>query len=55
MKRSILLVGTGLLLTACASGADVADDDTSADSAVVEVLEEDAPGENVEGAPGQTP
>jgi hypothetical protein len=55
MKRSILLIGTGLLLAACASGADVAEDDTSPDSAVVEVLEEAAPGENVEGAPEQTP
>jgi hypothetical protein len=39
MKRSILLMGTGLLLSACASGADVAEDDTSPDSAVVETLE----------------
>jgi hypothetical protein len=39
MKRSILLTCTGLLLAACASGADVADDDTPADSAVVETLE----------------
>ena len=40
MKRSILLTGTGLLLAACASGADVADDaDASPDSAVVETLE----------------
>lgn len=55
MKRSIQLIGTGLLLAACASGADVADDEMSPDSAVVEVLEGAAPGENVEGAPGQTP
>ena len=48
MKRSILLTCTGLL-AACASGADVADDDTSADSTAVEVLEGDAPGKNVEG------
>lgn len=39
MKRSILLTCTGLLLAACASGADVADDDTSPDSAVVGTLE----------------
>jgi hypothetical protein len=49
MKRSILLTCTGLLLAACASGADVGDDDTSADSTVVDVLEGDAPGKNVEG------
>jgi hypothetical protein len=57
MKRSILLTCTGLLLAACASGADVADDDTSADSAVVDVLEGDAPGKNAAGADtnGQTP
>ena len=41
MKRSILLTCTGLLLAACASGADVdVDDDAeSPDSAVVETLE----------------
>ena len=40
MKRSILLTCAGLLLAACASGADVAEDaDVSADSAVVETLE----------------
>lgn len=39
MKRSILLTCAGVLLAACASGADVAEDDTSADSAVVETLE----------------
>lgn len=40
MKRSILVTCTGLLLAACASGADVADDaPASPDSAVVDVLE----------------
>jgi hypothetical protein len=40
MKRRILLPCLGLLLAACASGADVADDDgASTDSAVVDVLE----------------
>ncbi len=40
MKRSILLTCTGLLLAACASGADVAEDSgASADSTVVETLE----------------
>lgn len=40
MKRSILLTCTGLLLAACASGADVAEDDASSpDSAVIETLE----------------
>lgn len=40
MKRVILLTCTGLLLAACASGADVAEDDASSpDSAVVETLE----------------
>lgn len=39
MKRPILLTCAGLLLAACASGADVADDAASTDSAVVDVLE----------------
>jgi hypothetical protein len=39
MKRRILLTCAGLLLAACASGNDVADDATPADSAVVDVLE----------------
>jgi hypothetical protein len=41
MKRTILLTcAAGLLLGACASGADVADDaGSSPDSAVVETLE----------------
>jgi hypothetical protein len=55
MKRSILLTCTGLLLAACASGADVAEGDASADSAVVDVLDEAPPGENVEGKGKQTP
>jgi hypothetical protein len=38
MKRPILLACAGLLLAACASGADVADDATT-DSSVVDVLE----------------
>ncbi|HEU4882882.1 MAG TPA: hypothetical protein VFT45_11565 [Longimicrobium sp.] len=38
MKRSILLTCTALLLAACASGADVAEDDAAADTAVVDVL-----------------
>lgn len=55
MKRSTLLIGTGLLLAACASGADVANDDASPDSAMVDVFEEAAPGENAEGANKQAP
>lgn len=55
MKRSILLTCTGVLLTACASGADVTEDDTAPDSAMVEVLDEAAPGENAEGAGKQAP
>lgn len=40
MRRRILLASAGLLLAACASGADVADEGgSSADSAVVEALE----------------
>ena len=39
MKPSILLTCTGVLLAACASGADVAEDETSPDSAVVETLD----------------
>ena len=39
MKRRILLTCAGVLLAACASGADVAEDETSPDSAVVETLE----------------
>lgn len=40
MKRLILLACAGVLLGACASGADVAEDaDASPDSAVVETLE----------------
>ena len=38
MNRRILLACAGLLLAACASGNDVADD-ASADSAVIDVLE----------------
>ena len=43
MRRPILLICAGVVLAACASGADVAQDETSPDSAVVEVLEETAP------------
>lgn len=39
MKRAILIPCAGLLLAACPSGADVADGDTSPDSAVVQTLE----------------
>jgi hypothetical protein len=40
MKRLTLLACAGVLLGACASGADVADEaDASPDSAVVETLE----------------
>lgn len=39
MKRPILLTSAGVLLAACASGADVAEDETSPDSAMVETLE----------------
>lgn len=46
MKRPILLTCAGLLLAACASGADVADDaGSSPDSAMVDVLEGTAPGD----------
>lgn len=41
MKRSFLLACAGLLLAACASGADVADDATPADSADFPALEGD--------------
>ena len=43
MKRSILLACAGLLLGACASGADVAEDATSTDTAVVHTLDGTAP------------
>ena len=43
MNRPILLTCAGVLLAACASGADVAEDDASPDSSVVEVLEGTAP------------
>lgn len=47
MRRSILLALAGVVLGACASGADVAEgDDASSDSAMVETLE---------GLPPQTP
>lgn len=39
MKRSILVACAGVLAAGCASGADVADDEAPADSAVVETLE----------------
>lgn len=55
MNRWILLACTALPLAACASGADVADDGASPDSAVVEVLEGAAPGENVEDGATHTP
>jgi hypothetical protein len=54
MKRSILLTCTGLLLAACASGADVAEDDPVADSAVVDVLG-GAPAQSPDSANQQTP
>jgi hypothetical protein len=45
MKRPILLTCAGVLLAACASGADVAEDDAPPDSTMVEVLEGAAPGD----------
>ena len=39
MKRMIWIACAGLLAAGCASGADVADDGNSPDSAVVETLE----------------
>ena len=52
MKRSILLACAGLLLAACASGSDVGDDaSSSVDSAVVEVLEGNAPRDTQPKAP----
>jgi hypothetical protein len=55
MKRSILLTCTGLLLAACASGADVAEDDAAADSAVVDVLGGAPPAQPADSAHVQTP
>ena len=57
MKRFILPACTALLLTACASGADVAEEsDASADSAVIEALEGAAPGPDAESSGSkQTP
>ena len=43
MKRPILLTCAGVLLAACASGADVAEDETSPDSAMVETLDPSQP------------
>jgi hypothetical protein len=54
MKRSFLLTCTGLLLAACASGADVAEDDAAADSAVVGVLG-GAPTQPADSTNGHTP
>ncbi|HEX6368431.1 MAG TPA: hypothetical protein VF006_05855 [Longimicrobium sp.] len=48
MKRPILITCTGLLLAACASGADVAEDAAAPDSVMVETLEGTPPQ-----APGQ--
>jgi hypothetical protein len=55
MKRPILLTCAGVLLAACASGADVAEDDALPDSSMVEVLEGAAPGETVADTSKQTP
>jgi hypothetical protein len=55
MRRPILLTCAGVLLAACASGADVAEDETLPDSAVVEVLEEGTPGETAGDTSKQTP
>lgn len=54
MRRWFLLTCAGVLLGACASGADVAEDETSPDSAVVETLEgisPQAPGEPKDARP----
>jgi hypothetical protein len=55
MKRTILLACTGVLLAACASGADVADDRSSPDSAVMGALEDAAPGQSADSAGTQAP
>ena len=56
MKRSILLTCTGLLLAACASGSDVAEDEAaSPDSAVIDIIEGAPPPRDTQPAAKQVP
>lgn len=41
--KLILLLACALLLAACASGADIADDSAPADSAAIDILDDDPP------------
>lgn len=56
MKRRILLTCTGLLLAACASGSDVAEDEAaSPDSAVIGIIEGAPPRPDTATATKQAP